>query len=47
MELEGNNVGLVRVILHQKERSFPGVEVPTVAVTPALGYDTVLLKETG
>lgn len=26
MELEGNTVGLLRVILHQKERSFPGGE---------------------
>lgn len=47
MELEGNTVGLVTVILHQRERSFPGGEVPTMAVTSALGYDTVQLKETG
>lgn len=47
MELEGNAVAFVRVILHQKERSFPCGEVPTTAVTSALGYDTVQLKETG
>lgn len=46
MEVEGNTVGLVRVILHQKERSFPGGEVPTMAVTSALEYHTVQLKET-
>lgn len=46
MEVEGNTVGLVRVILHQKERSFPGGEVPTMAVPSAFEYHTVQLKET-
>lgn len=47
MELEGRTVGLVRVILHGKERGFPGGENPTVTVTSASGYDTAQLKETG
>lgn len=46
MKVEGNTVGLVRVILHQKERSFPDGEVPTVAVMSAFQYHTVQLKET-